>query len=108
MRGDWKWYISIAAVRQWMDLTNRTGPLEDTNPDFLMAQDELGDISMTATLAAGATGKQRNGASIYRAPAIVRGKRLRYRSAPARAECTVMPPLKSEGPLPQLVRVTLK
>ena len=101
LQGDWKWYITIAAVRQWMTLTGRGGELEDDNPDFIAAQNELGDLSLVATLALDATDKQRNGASIYRGKVTVKGKRLR-------AECTVMPPLRSEGPLPQLVRVTLK
>jgi hypothetical protein len=97
----WKWYITIAAVRQWMTLTGRAGDLEDDNPGFIDAQNELGDLSLTATLALDASEKQRNGASIYRGKVTVKGKRVR-------AECTVMPPLRSEGPLPQLVRVTIK
>lgn len=101
IQGDWKWYITIAAVQQWMTLTGRHGDLEDDNQDFIDAQNELGDLSLTATLAIDASEKQRNGASIYRGKVTVNGKRRR-------AECTVMPPLRSEGPLPQLVRVTLK
>lgn len=97
----WKWYITIAAVREWMTLTGRHGDLEGDNPDFVAAQNELGDLSLTARLAVDASERQRNGATIYRGKVTVKGKRLR-------AECTVMPPLRSEGPLPQLVRVTLK
>ncbi len=97
----WKWYLSIAAVREWMALTGRGGELEDDNPDFVAAQNELGELSLTAKLALEASDKQRNGATIYRGRVMVRGKSRR-------AECTVMPPLRSEGPLPQLVRVTLK
>jgi hypothetical protein len=84
-----------------MTLTGRAGDLEDDNPGFIDAQNELGDLSLTATLALDASEKQRNGASIYRGKVTVKGKRVR-------AECTVMPPLRSEGPLPQLVRVTIK
>lgn len=47
----WKWYVTIAAVRQWMELTGGSGPLEDTNPDFVWAQNELGDFSLMAKLA---------------------------------------------------------
>jgi hypothetical protein len=101
IRGDWKWYITIAAVRQWMTLTGRGGELEEDNPEFIAAQNELGDLSLTARLAVDASEKQKNGGSIYRGKVTVKGKRVR-------AECTVMPPLRSEGPLPQLVRVTIK
>lgn len=97
----WKWYITIAAVREWMTLTGRGGEMEDDNQDFIDAQNELGDLSLTARLAVDASEKQKNGGSIYRGKVTVKGKRVR-------AECTVMPPLRSEGPLPQLVRVTLK
>lgn len=78
LRGDWHWYITIAAVREWMHLTGRGGELEDSNPEFVAAQNELGDLSLTATLSESATAKQINGASVYR------------------------------GSLPQLVRVTRK
>jgi hypothetical protein len=97
----WKWYITIAAVREWMTLTGRRGELEEDNPDFIAAQNELGDLSLTARLAVDASERQHNGASIYRGKVTVKGKRVR-------AECTVMPPLRSEWPLPQLVRVTIK
>ena len=33
----WRWYITIAAVRQYMDLAGMTGPMEDSNPDFVAA-----------------------------------------------------------------------
>jgi hypothetical protein len=99
--GHWKWYITIAAVREWMTLTGRDGELEDDNPGFIAAQNELGELSLTARLAEAASERERSGASIYRGRVMVCGKSRR-------AECTVMPPLRKEGPLPQLVRVTLK
>lgn len=34
----WRWYLTIAAVRQYMELAGLTGELEDDNPDFLRAQ----------------------------------------------------------------------
>lgn len=97
----WRWYITIAAVRQYMTLAGLSGDLEDSNPDFLLAQSTLGDLSMTATLAVDASERTKSGASIYRGKVTLHGKRRRV-------ECTVMPPIRSEGPLPQLVRVTLK
>jgi len=101
LKGTWRWYITIAAIRQWMDLTGRTGALEEDNPAFLAAERELGDLSLTAKLAVEASERQRSGASIYRGTAQVNGRSVR-------AECTVMPPLRGEGKLPQLVRVTSK
>ena len=101
MTGKWNWYLTIAAVGQWMNMTGRRGELEDDNPDFVAAQNELGELSQTAKLAVAATEKQRSGAEIYRGKVTVGGRRLRV-------ECTVMPPVRSEGPLPQLVRVRLK
>jgi hypothetical protein len=101
MQGDWKWYITVQAVKEWMRLTARKGELEDDNPEFLAAQDELGTMSMTFRLAQTASGRETSGASIYRGRIMVRGKSKR-------AECTVMPPGRTEGSLPQLVRVTPK
>lgn len=100
----WKWYLTFSAVEQWMSLTGRTGELDDANPEFVAAQSELGDLSLTATLALEASEKQKNGASIYRGYVGIKGRGGKRR----RAECTVMPPIRSEGPLPQLVRVTIK
>ena len=97
----WRWYLTIVAVRQWMAATDRSGDLESDNPDFIAAQAELGKLSLTARLAVDASDRQRDGASIYRGRVRVRGRNVR-------AECTVMPPLRPEGPLPQLVRVTRK
>lgn len=101
MRGDWKWYITIEAVRQWMQLTGRRGALEDDNPDFVAAQNELGDLSRTATLADGATSRQESGTKVYRGKVTVKGRRVR-------AECYVRPLPGPEGNLPQLVRVCKK
>jgi hypothetical protein len=101
MQGDWKWYLTVQAVKEWMRLTGRRGELEETNPEFMAAQDELGAMSMTFRLAETASGRETSGASIYRGRIMVRGKSKR-------AECTVMPAVRTEGSLPQLVRVTLK
>jgi hypothetical protein len=48
MRGDWPFYISIAAVREYMREVGYSGPLEDDNPQFVAAQNELGDASLVA------------------------------------------------------------
>lgn len=100
---DWRWYLTIAAVREWMTLTGRNGPLENNNPAFLAAQSELGELSLTARLSEAATARRKfdRGDAVYRGSATVKGKRRRV-------ECIVMPPQVFEGPLPALVRVTLK
>lgn len=99
MRGDWPWYITVSAVRQYMQLAGLTGEPEDTNPNFLRAQDELGDLSLTAKPVIGKDTE--SGAVIYRGKVTIKGKRRRI-------ECTVMPIPRTEGALPQLLRVTLK
>jgi len=95
----WRWYITIAAVRQYMDLAGLRGELEDSNPDFVAAQKALGDLSLTAKPVIGKDTK--SGATIYRGKVTIAGKRRRI-------ECTVMPVPRIEGALPQLLRVTLK
>jgi len=95
----WKWYVTIAAVRQWMELTGGSGALEDTNPDFVRAQSELGDFSQMAKLAP--TARRRSGASIYRARITLAGKRYRV-------DLTVATAARAEGELPHLVGVRLK
>lgn len=61
MQGKWKWYITITAIREWMALTGRRGPLEDNNPDFVAAEAELGELSLTAHLALAASEREKNG-----------------------------------------------
>jgi hypothetical protein len=95
----WQWYLTIAAVRQYMELAGLRGPLELENPDFVRAQEALGELSLTAKLAPTASGK--HGADVYRGKVTIHGKRRRI-------ECTVIPTQREEGSLPQLVRVTLK
>lgn len=95
----WRWYLTIAAVRQYMELAGLRGELEDTNPDFVAAQNALGELSLTARPAR--TAETRSGAVIYRGKVTIGGKRRRI-------ECTVMPVPREEGSLPQLLRVTLK
>lgn len=95
----WRWYISIAAIKQYMSLAGLSGELEDTNPHFVAAQNALGELSLTARPAQ--TAETKSGAVIYRGKVTIHGKRRRV-------ECTVMPVPRTEGSLPQLLRVTLK
>lgn len=95
----WRWYITIAAVRQYMTLAGLSGELEDDNPDFLTAQNALGGLSLAAKLVEGKNTE--SGAVIYRGKVTIGGKRRRI-------EYTVMPMPRTEGDLPQLLRVTLK
>ncbi len=95
----WRWYLTIAAVRQYMELASLHGALENCNPDFVLAQDALGDLSLTAKLAR--TPPTKSGASLYRGKVTIAGKRRRI-------ELTVMPAGREEGDKPQLVRVNLK
>ncbi len=95
----WKWYLSIAAVRQYMDIAGLRGELETDNPDFVAAQNTLGQLSLTATPAD--TPPTRSGGVIYRCW-------VEMKSGRKRIELTVTPSPRDEGSLPQLVRVTLK
>jgi hypothetical protein len=95
----WRWYLTIAAVRQYMELAGLRGELEESNPDFVAAQNALGELSLTAKPARSAETK--SGAVIYRGKVTIAGKRRRI-------ECTVMPIPRTEGALPQLLRVTAK
>lgn len=98
----WRWYLTIAAVRQYMTLAGLRGPLEETNPDFRAAQDALGELSLTTKPAR--TAETKSGAVIYRGKVTIHGKRRRIECT----VCTVMPIPRTEGALPQLLRVTLK
>lgn len=97
----WRWYITIAAVRQWMNIAGLSGELEDTNPQFLAAQERLRQLSLEAR----AVGKTlHTGAEVYRSAGQVETRpgwkvRLQY---------LVMPAPRAEGALPQLVSVRTK
>lgn len=97
----WRWYLSIAAVRQYMELAGLRGELEEDNPDFVRAQDDLGTHSLTARPVPGKD--TASGAIIYRTGRVVlpNGRKCRL-------EFTVMPIPRKEGALPQLLRVTAK
>ncbi len=95
----WRWYLSVAAVREWMRVTGREGPAELTNPHFAEAQAELGGLSLVATLAR--TPPNRDGLVTYRGKVTVDGRRVRL-------DCLVQPRPSPDGPLPQLVWVRRK
>ena len=95
----WQWYITIAAIRQYMDILGETGPLEADNPAFNAAEEALGDLSLTARLT---TARTNSGAEIYRSGTVRLDDRRR-----GRFECYVMPSQQS-GDLPQLVRIAWK
>ena len=97
----WRWYLSIAAIRQWMAATGRRGPAEPANADYRAAELELGELSRTAKIARAATTRQVDGGIVYRGHVLVGTKRIRV-------EAIVMPWPRDEGPLPQLVRVRRK
>lgn len=82
-----------------MTLAGLGGELEDDNPDFVQAQNDLGELSLTAKPVIGKDTE--SGAALYRGKVTIYGKRRRI-------ECTVMPVPRVEGNLPQLLRVTLK
>lgn len=71
----WQWYLTIAAVRQYMDLVGLRGELEDHNPDFMLAQNVLGDLSLTSREVPGI--QARSGAKCYRGKITLHSKRQR-------------------------------
>lgn len=92
----WKWYITISAVRQYMEIAGLRGELEDTNLDFLAAQEALGRWSREARLV---RGKDVHGALVYRT-----GK-IKLTGRTTRLQFLVQPIPRVEGALPQLVSV---
>lgn len=98
----WNWYISIEAIRQYMEIQNWSGELEVSNPLFLRAKEELRAFSLTAReVDTPLTKPARSGAVLYRANGFSRGVKARW-------EFSVSFEKRGEGNLPQLVRVRLK
>lgn len=97
---DWRWYITIASIREYMAIMGCSGPLEDTNPDFLAAEEALGRYSLTAALAPKVLP---SGAVLYRSGKM----RIRGRGG-RRLEFVVVEVPRAEGLLPQLVSVRSK
>lgn len=97
-----QWYITISALRQFMELAGYRGEPEDTNPDFLASERELID----ATGFSRDTGRLTDsGAMIHRTGNLRLGPNGRVRG---RLEFTVSPTPRREGDRPQLIRVRLK
>lgn len=96
---EWKWYITVAAIEQFMNICRMPGDLLDEDPNFRKALDQLGEFSLTARRAD--IPPTESGAEIHRAKITLQGKRYRI-------EFTVQPQLRNEGKLPQLLRVRLR
>lgn len=92
-----RWYISAAAVRQWMAISGRGGA--DDGPEFDAAAKELDALSLEARLAKDVGPNQHH--QQWRVAATVRGRR-------SRLELIVSTQPRPEGPLPQLVAVRHK
>jgi hypothetical protein len=93
----WRWYISIAAIKNYMRIMDWPGPLEDENPFFRRAESELGAYSLTARLS---NRTLPSGAVVYRSGRIqIPGRGSR------RLDFVVVETLRAEGLLPQLVEV---
>lgn len=92
-----RWYISAAAVKQWMAISGRQG--SDDGPEFDAAAIELDALSAEARLAKDVGPTQRH--QQWRVSATVRGRRERL-------ELIVSIAPRPEGPLPQLIAVRHK
>lgn len=99
----WNWYLSIAAIRGYMQIMGLAGPLEAGNPDFERAERDLGEYSLTARL----VGTRPDGITVYRTGKVVTGKpdKRGYGGVKHRLEFEVAP---GEGKLPALLYVRRK
>lgn len=97
----WNWYLSIAAIRDLMQIAGLRGPAEDSNPAFTAAERMLGQYSLTAREVEGA--HTASGCKIYRTA----GK-VEIRGRKTRLEFTVSFAERAEGELPQVLRVREK
>ena len=91
------WYISVAAVRQYMAIQGYEGSPD--GPVFDRAAIELEDLCEQAKLARDIGPSQQS--QLWRVKATVRGKR-------SRLELIVSVEARKEGPLPQLIAVRNK
>ena len=97
------WYVTIAALREYMAMAGYRGELEDDNPDFRAAERELLDLISSDRVRD--TGRRSDsGAETWRTGRI----RLARLPRSVILELTVMPGPRAEGPLPQLLRVRRK
>jgi hypothetical protein len=92
------WYITVAAVRQWMEICRI--PPQDDGPLFDGAACTLDQLCQEARMVKAAD-ETDTGAALYRATTRIRG-----RSAQIDLYVTEQP--RPEGNHPQLVRVRLK
>jgi len=100
---DCPWYISIAAIEEYMWTAVYHGSSELTNPDFVEAERALLELCASAEVRDTGT-RTGSGGQIWRTGRITVGRRPRA----VRLELTVMPAERVEGQKPQLVRVRLK
>lgn len=92
----WKWYMSAAAMRQFMSIAGYTD--DDGGPQWGAAEQELGAICESARLTEQTS---RSGATIWRTGRVHVGPSRRK----VRLELTVSNADRHEGDLPQLIRV---
>lgn len=91
------WYITVAAVRQYMAIMDYGGGTD--GPIFDRAAIELENLCEQAKLARDVGPGQQS--QLWRVKATVRGKRTRL-------ELVVSTEQRAEGPLPQLIAVRNK
>ena len=92
-----RWYISAAAVRQYMTIQGLAGDGE--SPAFFRAERELAHAAEQARLARDVDGRTRT--QLWRVSWPVRGQT-------ARLELVVSTDPRPEGPLPALIAVRAK
>lgn len=92
-----RWYLSAAAVRQYMVIQGRHG--DPDGADFYTAEKELAAAAAEARLARDVDGRTRT--QIWRVPWSVRGRQ-------SRLELVVSIDPRPEGPLPALIAVRHK
>lgn len=90
-----KWFYTPTAIRQWLKITGRTNDADGVN--WHAAQQELCLMSNMAQV----VDLRQSGAELYRCKWTVNERRRRV-------EMTVSFAKRSEGPLPQLVRVRVR
>lgn len=91
----YRWYLTAAAVRQYMLLRGDRG--SDESPDFYAAEADLAAACAAARLVADA-GARGSPYQTWRVKWTLRGRRTRL-------ELTVSTRPRPEGPLPQLIAV---
>jgi hypothetical protein len=98
---EWPWYMTIAAMRQYMRIAGYGGSAEETNPNFTAAERELGAHCAAAHLT---SQKTASGVQIYRTGRVTVGRSGRK----TRLQFSVAPAPRAEGGKPQLVSIADK